>query len=360
MRYVLLAVAVALGALVSWLALTPVPFQPVAWAPGPNPGKEGPFAANAALSAARAIPLGAPDARGPEDVALGPDGLLYTGLADGRIVRLPPAGGPLETLANTGGRPLGLEFDATGTLVIADAEKGLLALAPDGALRVLTDSVNGERMKFVDDLAIAADGTVWFSDASMRYGVADSIYDFFEGRATGRLIAWNPATGETKVHLDGLGFANGVALGPDEAYVLVNETMRYRITRYWLKGPKAGTAEPFIENLPGFPDNLTYDGRGTFWVAMFMPRNPLLDGLAPYPALRGMAYTLISTIAGPGGAVEPHGWVIGLDTEGRVVANLQSSDGTVAATTSVNRAGDALYVGSLEGEAIRTLPVPAR
>jgi sugar lactone lactonase YvrE len=57
-----------------------------------------------------------------------------------------------------------------------------------------------------------------------------------------------------------------VTLGSDEVYLLVNETMRYRITRYWLNGDYAGQTDIFI-------DNLSYNGEGLFWLAMVYPRD---------------------------------------------------------------------------------------
>lgn len=53
-------------------------------------------------------------------------------------------------------------------------------------------------------------------------------------------IGFDPRTGKTTTLAAGLHVANGVTLGPDEAYVLVSETLQYRVMRYWLKGPKAG------------------------------------------------------------------------------------------------------------------------
>ena len=69
----------------------------------------------------------------------------------------------------------------------------------------------------------------------------------------------------------------------DENFLLINETYRFCIHRYWLKGEKAGTHEVFIENLPGYPDNITADGRGGFWLALFTVRNPMGDWLSPRP-----------------------------------------------------------------------------
>ena len=43
---------------------------------------------------------------------------------------------------------------------------------------------------------------------------------------------------------------------------------RYRCQKYWLEGPQKGTVESFIENLPGLPNNIHYDGNGIFWIGV--------------------------------------------------------------------------------------------
>ena len=247
------------------------------------------MAPNDRLSGIRSLPDVGP---GPESVAIGPDGRLYTGLQDGRVVRMLADGSGVETFVQTGGRPLGMKFDAGGNLIVADAFRGLLSVSPERKITVLADSVNGERMLFPNDLAIAADGAVWFSDASRRFDQHHWMLDFLEGRATGRLLRYDPRTGRVDVVLDRLMFANGVALGPGDEYVLVNETLAARITRYWLRGPKAGQSDIFASALPGYPDNLTYNGRGVFWVALPSPRNSALEALAGWPWLRKVVQRL--------------------------------------------------------------------
>jgi sugar lactone lactonase YvrE len=221
---------VILAYLLSW----PVPIDPVIWRPAANPR----MVPNSCLSGIRSLPDIGP---GPESVAIGPDGRLYTGLQDGRVVRMLADGSGVETFVQTGGRPLGMKCDAGGNLIVADAFRGLLAVSPERKVTVLADRVNGVRMLFPNDLAIAADGTVWFSDASRRFDQHHWMLDLLEGRATGRLLRYDPRTGHVEVALDRLMFANGVALGPGDEYVLVNETLAARITRYWLSGPKPGT-----------------------------------------------------------------------------------------------------------------------
>jgi sugar lactone lactonase YvrE len=334
------------------LLLAPAGFDPLAWTPPVSPGTSGAYAANQALSAVERIALGG--AHGPEDVAFGPDGALYTGVSDGRLLRVRP-GGPAETFATTGGRPLGLRFGPDGRLFVADAERGLLALSADGRIEVLATEHAGRRFGLTDDLDVAADGTVYFTDASSRLGLGRSIQDVVEQRPTGRLLTYRPSEGAGLLH-DGLYFANGVALAPDESYVVVVETARYRLQRCWLRGDKTGSCEVFADNLPGFPDGVGSDGRGTFWVALVSPRNALLDRLHPYPVLKTALLRLPDAVRpGP----RPYGFVLGLDEEGRVVHNLQDPTGSsYAFVTNVVEHAGSLYLGSLELDAVGRVPRP--
>jgi sugar lactone lactonase YvrE len=355
MRYIIYGLITLLLAAAAFLFFWPTRIDAVAWEPGPNRGRTGVLAAEETLKLTL-LPVGV---QGPEDVTLGPDGMLYTGLQDGTIVKLPSDGsGAPGLFVNTGGRPLGLQFDAAGNLIVADAIKGLLSVSPDGSIRVLTDSVNDEKMIFVDDLDIAADGVIWFSDASRRYDIEHNVLDFYEGQATGRLLSFTPATGETRVHMDGLGFANGVALGPSDDYVLVNETMRYRTKRLWLKGSRAGQVDTFIEHLPAFVDNVSYDDNGVFWIAMVLPRSDDLDRLAGQPMLRTMLVRVTDAFGLDLPAPEPVGWVIGVNQAGEIVQSLRTTSGSYATVTSVNRFGDKLYLGSIAMTSIGKVEAP--
>ena len=105
-----------------------------------------------------------------------------------------------------------------------------------------------------------------------------------------RLLRYDPKTKRNEVLIDGLHFANGVVLSPAEDFVLVAETTKSRIHRYYLKGPKKGNRDIFIDGLPGLPDNLKFDGQGGFLVPLLVFRNetyPLIfQSLGPFPLLR--------------------------------------------------------------------------
>ena len=340
-----------LAIVVAYLSCWPVPIRPVAWDAPIAPALAGPFAPNERLSDAVVV---AEVGEGPEDIARAPDGAWVTGIQDGRILRIDPATGDVQEIANTGGRPLGLAYDRDGRLLVADAKRGLLAVS-DGVVTVLVDQVDGEPLEFADELAIAPDGRVWFSEASRRFGVAEFLMDALESRPSGRLLVWDPATGVARVALGGLHFANGVAVARDGASVFVVETFSYRVTRMWIQGPRAGASEPFVDNLPGFPDNIAIGDDGTMWIALAAPRNGLLDFAAPYPWMRKMIARL-PTIVRPKPA--RHGFVLGVASNGTVRHNLQDPHGTWAMLTSAVPIDGGLALGSLHGHAVGRIALP--
>ncbi|MFK8399537.1 SMP-30/gluconolactonase/LRE family protein [Pseudomonas sp. BGr12] len=344
---VLLAVAVAI-----YLALTPSPIDPLAWTPPKAPPMTGVMEPNDTLMKAELLAQG--QIVGPEDTAVDSQGRVFAGLDDGRIVRI-GADGKAESFVETGGRPLGLAFDKNGKLIVADAWKGLLEIDPQGKIRVLTDSADGVPFAFTDDLDIASDGRIYFSDASSRFHQPDYILDLLEARPHGRLLRYDPATGKTETLLKDLYFANGVALSQNEDFVLVNETYRYRITRYWLKGEKAGQHEVFIDNLPGLPDNLASDRSGTFWVALPSPRKADADMIQQMPWLKRQLTKLPRAVLPK---PVPYGLVIQVNEKGEIVRSLHDTSGQhLRMVTSAKPVNGVLYLGSLENDRIGRLPI---
>lgn len=351
----MVALLLLIVAVAAFLLLAPTPIDPLAYDPPVAPPLTGVLEPNTLLR--EATPLAAGQITGPEDVAIDAAGVVYTGLVDGRIVRIKPDG-QVETFARTGteqkpGRPLGMAFAPDGRLIVVDAREGLLAVTPAGEVSTLVTEVGGVKLGFADDVDVASDGRVYFSDASDKFGEGEYLYDLLEARPHGRLLCHDLTTGESRVLLDELYFANGVALSQHEDFVLVNETYRYRITRYWLKGDKSGTSDLFAKDLPGFPDNITSNRRGTFWLALFTKRNPTIDRLHPYPFLKKM----ISRLPKPlWPAPEPYGFVVALDEQGTILRSLQDAGGEkFREVTSAQERDGTLYFGTLSGDRVGRL-----
>jgi sugar lactone lactonase YvrE len=352
---VLVLLLLGAGSLAAYLLLYPVPIEPVAWRPTPSAPRTGVLAPNDRLRGVEWVGRG--EVPHPEATAIDAAGRVYTGVQDGRVLRIDPATGAVATFADTGGRPLGLAFDAEGCLYVADGEKGLLRASPAGQVTPLPEPLRHPPLGFTNDVSVGPDGMVYFTDASSRFGVESYRDDILEHGGHGRLLSLDPRSGRTEQLLDGLQFANGVAVSGDGSYLVVAETGSYRLVRYWLAGPRRGTAEPFVEGLPGFPDNVTWSPeRRAFWVALW-PRVPGVDAMAPYPSVRRLVRRLPRGMQ-PDPA--PHAWIIAVDERGRIVDSLEwSSRRAYFPVTSVRERDGWLWLGSLDQDGLGRIRAPA-
>jgi len=205
---------------------------------------------------------------GLESIAIDNDGFIYSGMDNGQIIRFSPDGLNHEVVAQTNGRPLGVQFNLDGNLLVCDAYEGLLSIDMDGNIDTLSTGHDGKPFKFTNDLDILPDGIIYFSDASHKYSLANRLDDY--GQSNGRLLAYNPYTDSTNLVLDSLYFANGIAISPDISFLLVSELWKNRVRRFWLSGPQKGQSDIFINFSSGkYPDNITCNGKDMFWLALY-------------------------------------------------------------------------------------------
>lgn len=366
MKRVAIRVGIPVLLLLLYFGLWPVEVDPVAWTPRPDAGYTASFARNDGLSAVERVPI--PDLTGPEDLAADPEGGLYTTSHEGWIVRRPAGKANFERWIDTGGRPLGVDWDGAGDrLIVADAYRGLLAVDRDGRLEVLADTADGVPIRYADDAVSLPDGRIFFSDASTKFGAEAfggtyeaSLLDIMEHGGHGRLLVWSPASKTARTVLDGLQFANGVALGPGGESILVAETGSYRILRYFFAGPRKGKTETLIDNLPGFPDNLNRGQEGRYWVGIVSSRRAIVDAVGPYPFLRKVL-ARVPTAFRP--EATRYGHVVAFSIEGEVLLDLQDHEERFVRTTGAFEHEGALWVTSLNEPDLARIEVdlpPAR
>ena len=261
--------------------------------PARSPEDRTAYAINDALKNVEPIGLGRIE--GPEDVILDRNDHLYCGSRHGDIVRFfAPTYEKMEVFAHIGGQPLGMAFDRDDNLYVCVGGMGLYRIAPDGSVTLATDETNrsmtsindDSRLRLADDLDIAPDGRVFFSEATIRYEMHEWAVDSLEARGNGRIICYDPKTNTTQTVLRGLVFPNGISMASDGKSFLFAETWGCTLNRYWFDGPKKGTHQVLIPNLPGLPDNINRASDGNFWVALTGMRSPAFDLALRLPGFR--------------------------------------------------------------------------
>lgn len=322
--------------------------------PDARRGAATPYAVNDHLATAEPIGLGLLD--GPEDVILDADDNLYTGSRDGNILRLmAPDYTRVEPYVHIGGQPLGLAFDRAGNLVTCVAGMGLYMVRPNREVVKLSDETNrtlfsiidDSRMRLADDLDIAPDGRVFFSEATIRYALHDWMIDALEGRGNGRIICYDPRDGSSRTVLPRLQFPNGICMVPDGQSFLFAETWGCRVSRYYFDGPKKGRTEVVIADLPGYPDNINRASDGTFWLAMIGMRTPAFDLSQRMPGFRRRMAMQVARDQW----VFPNlntGGVIKFDLTGQVLQSLWDGEGgSHPQVTSMREHKGWLYLGGI-------------
>jgi sugar lactone lactonase YvrE len=324
--------------------------DPVVWQPPKVPARARRKQGTMPLPPLRVIPV---SGIGPEDVVLDGDGRVITGVEDGRILRISNEGRLIEQVADTGGRPLGIELLPDGRLLVCDARRGLLRVDPgSGSIDVLAYEVDGRPMRLCNNAAVARDGTVFFSDSSRRFGIEHWRAEMIEHSGTGRLLRLDPS-GSILVVLDGLEFANGVALASDESFVAVAESGSYQVRRLWLSGPSAGSVDVMVPNLPAVPDNMSTGSDGLIWIALPSHRPPILDWLHHKPPiLRKIAWALPEKLQPRESRTV---WVMAVDNSGKVVHDLQGPGDRFHLVTGVRERAGRVYLGSLVESAIAVI-----
>jgi sugar lactone lactonase YvrE len=302
----------------------------------------------------RVIPV---PAYGCEDVAVathGPDqGAVFTGTEDGSLWRIRDDGRQIDRIGNTGGRPLGIEYDGDGRLVVCDATRGLLRVDPaTGDVEKLADTVAGTPILVCNNAAIGADGTIWFSDSSTVYSLDRWKDDFVQVTATGRLLRRAPG-GEVEVVMEGLAFANGVALGADETFVAVAESSTRRVARLWTKGDRAGQRDFLVEDLPGYPDNIARGSDGLIWVTIGSPKDPVVEAIMKGPTWLRRQVTRIPEKLQP--APKRRVLVQAYDDSGKLVHDVDIDTPDFHMVTGVREHAGRVWMGSLHEPGVAVL-----
>jgi sugar lactone lactonase YvrE len=295
---------------------------------------------------------------GPEDVVVDKAGHLWTGLEDGRIVRIPTDGGEPTVVADTGGRPLGLHIARDGRVLICDSHRGLLALdSTSGTLDVLVEAVAGRRLKYCSNVTETPDGTIYFTESTWDFHFEHATAPILEARRRGGLFRLG-TDGSVTTLVDGLYFANGLTPTADGSALVFAESQARRLSKYWLTGLEAGSVTRLAVNLPGMPDNLSTGADGRIWTAMFTEAIAALEWLLPRaPIIRKLAWRLPDWLQPQ---IKPEVWAVAFDPDsGAAVAGLRTKHPDFGAVTGVVEAAGKLWMGTVSFPAVAQVDLAA-
>jgi sugar lactone lactonase YvrE len=331
----------------TWIKSTRI--DPVAWTPPQKPKLEGVFKTNELLQKTEWIDL--KGWYGPEDIAIDKAGNLYCGVhkknnfEEGAIVKIDKAG-VLSVFCNTGKWVAGLHFDASGNLIACDQKRGLISVNPQGKMTTLASQDEyGRPFLIPNDVDIASDGKIYFSNTSSKYAfsMSNALKVVLEARPDGGLFCYNPTTKSIETLIDSSFFGNGVAVSQADDFVLMVDLGKYRVLRYWLKGAKKGTIDTFIENLPGLPNGISRRVDGSFWLGFSSCRNDDLDNLQPSVWLKKLVYGLPDFMKP---AMQAYGIVMHLSATGEVLKTYYDTSGErVPEASSIEEQDGVLYLG---------------
>ncbi|TKR87409.1 hypothetical protein L596_011811 [Steinernema carpocapsae] len=329
----------------------------------PRPALKGPLALNNRLSQAERLLEN--KIAGPESIEIH-NGKLYTGTIDGKIVEITDGKITDEyklvskcSNFDECGRPLGIRHLKGDEFVTADPYRGLLVVdmkkKTHKVILAANALIDGKPMRFADDLDLLDEETVLLSDCTSKWELTKFVNEMFELKPNGRILKVNLRTGGVNIVAKDLYFPNGVQLFPDKKSILIGESTAARLTRIYISGEKVGKKEVFVENLPGFPDNvrLSHDKK-TFWVAFFGTRVPdkfsFYDSLIGHPLARRLVLALLD---GPilsdifTSWKQKHAMAIQVDLKGKIVSSLHDPHAkAMVDNTQVTEDSEYIYFGS--------------
>jgi sugar lactone lactonase YvrE len=243
------SVSVAILGVILWVIPSPIDPPRNIKLSEKRPSFVGPLEPNTILSKGQHIFEG--EVIGPESFAIDRENVVYTGLGDGRVVRL--ANGAVENITSLGnggyghlcgdptrrqkcGRPLAMEFQPNGKLYVVDSFHGLYSIdvksyEAELVWNMSDDVMGGNRVAFPNSFAVLDNGSILVSDSSERCSRMSFVLSFVEFRPEGKVVLFNPSIKETHVIMHSLTFPNGLLLSKDGSFVYLAETGRARILR---------------------------------------------------------------------------------------------------------------------------------
>jgi gluconolactonase len=195
--------------------------------------------------------------------------LLFSDIPNDRILRWDALTGQTTTYRAPARNSNGNTRDRSGRLVTCEhLSRSVTRTEPDGRITVLADAYQGKRLNAPNDVVVASDGAVWFTDPG--YGILSD----YEGEAAPFELPTcvyriDPHSGALSVAVDDMERPNGLCFSPDERLLYVVDTGAPQHIRVFdvVDGSRLGKSRVFVEMAPGGSDGIRVDTAGNLWSA---------------------------------------------------------------------------------------------
>jgi gluconolactonase len=196
--------------------------------------------------------------------------LLWSDIPNNRILRWDDASGAVSVLRQPSNFANGLARDRQGRLVACEhLTRRVTRTEYDGSITVLADRWQGKRLNSPNDVVVARDGGVWFTDP--LFGIAGH----WEGEPAESETPWavyriDPASGALERKIDDLAAPNGLAFSPDERTLYVVESRATPHRKIWQYDADANSGlsnkRLYVDAQgPGAYDGIAVDAKGNVW-----------------------------------------------------------------------------------------------
>jgi len=216
--------------------------------------------------------------------------LIWSDIPNNRQMRLLEDDGHLSVFRTPSYNSNGNTVDRQGRLITCQhSGRRVVRTELDGTITIIADSYNGKKLNSPNDVVVASDDTIWFTDPN--YGIGGNYEGLKSPQEQEKRNVYrvDPRSGDIRVVVDDFVQPNGLAFSPDEKKLYIIDTgateggpAHIRVFDCDLGAAKLSNSKVFAEDFkPGFTDGVHTDVEGNVWCSMGWA-DPKEDGVRCY------------------------------------------------------------------------------
>ncbi len=196
--------------------------------------------------------------------------VLFSDIPNDRVLRYDEISGRTAEFRSPADFPNGRTVDREGRFISCEhGGRRVTRLEHDGSIAVIADGFEGHRFNSPNDVVVAADGAIWFTDPS--YGISSDYEGHHAAEEIGGRYVYRVVPGAEPVAvLRELEQPNGLAFSADEQRLFVVDSRRHEIWRYDVITDagqvRLGDGSLFAADELGY-DGIRFDADGRLWAA---------------------------------------------------------------------------------------------